>query len=141
LVLKAIRASSIHRRLVVAVMLLSWLVITNHCALSRLSSVAVTNGEHAHCHPAQDSGSKKMPADDSRECCRAIKASLPDNAVSKFDVAQIHLQVWVVLQVIGEPKRPALVEFIHDHGPPQADSFAEIVLQSCLRSHAPPAFV
>ena len=117
-------------------MLLSWLVITNHCALGRAQGA--TAG-HAHCHSAKNDTGKKAPGDGMRECCRAIKASLTGQTEFKSAVSQFQLQAYAILQLIPSPAvEPAPTIFL-DHGPPRAVSFAEMVLQRSLLSHAPPA--
>ena len=75
-----------------------------------------------------------------RECCRAIKASLPSHAEFKCDAAQLPLQVAAIPQVYAAPLVEASGIFL-DHGPPRVASFAEIVLQRSLLSHAPPTLV
>ena len=134
--MKALRASLFSRLLVVAVTLLSWLVITNHCALGLMQGAGA---EHAHCHAAKSDDGKNAPGDGMRECCRAIKASLTAKSSVQFDASQFQLEVYAILPAMSAPTvKPALGIFL-DHGPPRAASFAEIVLQQSLLSHAPPA--
>ena len=133
-VVKAFRSSSVSRCFVVAVMLLSWLVITNHCALGRMQ---VATGEHTHCHPAKSDDGKKSPGDGMRECCRAVKASLASQVEFKFDVGQFQFHSVAFLMTFV-PVLQRAPEILLDHGPPRAVSFAEIVLQQSLLSHAPP---
>jgi hypothetical protein len=129
------RISSISRCVVVAVMLLSWLVVTNHCALARMQGLGA---EHAHCHAAKDSSGKQAPGDGMRECCRAVKASLSGKAEIHFDASQFQLQSFAILEALCPPVANPALGFFHDHGPPGVSSFAEIVLQRSLLSHAPP---
>ncbi|MDR3403744.1 MAG: hypothetical protein P4L99_14695 [Chthoniobacter sp.] len=136
--MKALRASTISRSLVVAVMLFSWLVVTNHCALGMLQSALGASAEHAHCHAAKTDSGKKAPADGMRECCRAIKASLASETVVKFAPAQIQFQSYAILAALLTPVASPAPDVFRDHGPPRASSFAEIVWQRSLLSHAPP---
>ncbi|MEI9898445.1 MAG: hypothetical protein WDN28_32450 [Chthoniobacter sp.] len=133
--MNSFRASSISRFLVVAVMLFSWLLVTNHCALGQMQAA---NGEHAHCHPAKDADGKKAPADGMRECCRTMKASLSGETVVKFDPAPVQLLAAAFLEALNAPVASPALEVFRDHGPPHVSSFAEIVLQRSLLSHAPP---
>jgi len=135
---KAPRASLISRYLVVAVMLLSWLVVTNHCVLGFGQTVAGAKTEHAHCHGDTSGDGQKAPADGMRECCRVIKASVTGHTEFKADAAQFHLLAFVLLDTLSAPQENTAVTFIHDHGPPRVFSFAESVLQRSLLSHAPP---
>lgn len=136
--MKALRASSFNRCLVVAVMLLSWLVVTNHCALGFMQAARGAETEHAHCHASPGDAGKKGPVDSTCECCRMIKASLAGHPEFKFDAAQFSLPAWAIIEVLSAPAGDSVSAFIHDHGPPRAVSFAESVLQRSLQSHAPP---
>jgi hypothetical protein len=137
-VAKAIRNSSISRCLVVAVMLLSWLVVTNHCALAQLQG---RNLRHAHCHASKGDNGKQAPADGMRECCQAVKANLASQPEIKFELTLLEVQSAVLLQAFLTPAAIPAADFLQDHGPPRVVSFAENVLQRSLLSHAPPAFV
>jgi len=119
-------------------MLFSWLVVTNHCALGMVQSALGASAEHAHCHAAKTDSGKKAPADGMRECCRSIKASMASETVVKFDPAQVQLQSYPILAALLTPVASPTPEVFLDHGPPHAGSFAEIVLQRSLLSHAPP---
>jgi hypothetical protein len=135
---KALRAFSISRCLVVALMLLSWLVVTNHCALGLMQAALSAKAEHAHCHASTSDNGQKAPADGMRECCRVIKASVTDTPEFKFDAAKLQIQAFVILSALVAPVESSAPAFIHDHGPPRVISFAEGILQRSLLSHAPP---
>ena len=137
-VVKAIRNSSISRFFVVAMMLFSWLVVTNHCALAQIQG---PNATHVHCHASKDEDGKKTPADGVRECCKSIKANLVDQPEMKFGIAPLEFPAFLFLQALLTPAAIAVPELLHDHGPPGVVSFAENVLQRSLLSHAPPACV
>jgi len=120
-------------------MLLSWLVVTNHCALGFWQTASGATGEHAHCHGSGTSGdSQKSPKDGMRECCRVIKANLASSTELKAAAPQFHLLAFLLLDVLAAPQENEAATFIHDHGPPRGFSFAESVLQRSLLSHAPP---
>jgi hypothetical protein len=134
-VVKALRASTFNRLFIVAIMLLSWLVITNHCALGLMTRGGPA---HAHCHAAKSDHGGNSPGDRMQECCRAIKASLAGQMEFKAHVTQWELLTCVIIQWVPSPMiKPGQAIFL-DHGPPRAVSFAEIVLQRSLLSHAPP---
>ncbi|HEY3900046.1 MAG TPA: hypothetical protein VGM54_15665 [Chthoniobacter sp.] len=139
--MKAFRASQFARSLVAAVMLLSWLVLTNHCALAAILPSATAKSIHAHCHAAMHQDGKKSPNQGIRECCQAVKASLTSKIVVKVDASSSALPVSVILAVLAPRADEPAVELLQDHGPPGAISFAEIVLQRSLLSHAPPVSV
>jgi len=119
-------------------MLLSWFVITNHCALARLTPRQTAEEDVPPCHRKKHAPEEKdTPCQEMTLCCK-VKAALPGKAEVKFDASQFEIQVFAVLQVLAaEVARPVpAVPF--DHGPPRAVSFAESVLQRSLLSHAPP---
>jgi hypothetical protein len=125
---------------VVALLMIAWLVITNHCALGLMQPTANAKSEHAHCH-----GGKTKQDDapgETRECCKTLHASLPAKAEVKFDASKFQLQVLLLVQALAVGiAKPAPAVFIFDHGPPRTLSFAESVLQRSLLSHAPPLAV
>lgn len=135
---KAIRNASISRCFIVAVMLLSWLVVTNHCALAQIHG---PNGQHTHCHASKGASDNKAPGDGTRECCKAIKANLASQPELKFELSPLDLPGCVLFQALSMPAVIPVSAFLHDHGPPRVISFAENVLQRSLLSHAPPAFL
>jgi hypothetical protein len=121
---------------VVAVMLLSWLVITNHCALGRLQQATAP---HAHCHATKGDTSKPAPGNGMRECCQAMKASVSGALVLKVKLVQLELAPYIAPAELVTPVVAPTPAIFLDHGPPGgAVSFAEIVLQRSLLSHAPP---
>ena len=120
----------------VALLLVSWLIFTNHCALGLMRPVP-----QAATAPTSCCGGKKTPKPDAPagplECCKikvaraSAKAELTKPAAPKL---QIPLPVLLPAPAL-QPAEPSRTAFADDHGPPRALSFAETVLQ---RSHAPP---
>ena len=122
-------------------MLLSWLVLTNHCALAAILPSAVAESVHSHCHAAMHQDGKNSPSQGIRECCQVVKASLTSKIVVKFDASSFALPVYTILAVLAPRTDEPAEELLQDHGPPGTSSFAEIVLQRSLLSHAPPISV
>jgi hypothetical protein len=119
-------------------MLLSWLILTNHCALGLMRVAAKAKVEHDCCHGASREPAREAPAGP-QQCCKDIKAALP------APDAKLHLNaeeyVFPTVQILPpehfEMGLPASLE----HGPPlRSVSFAELVLQRSVLSHAPPVF-
>jgi hypothetical protein len=137
-VVKAFRAPSIHRFLVVAVMMLSWFIITNHCALARLQRHQAANESVPSCHKNKQPPGSELPCREMPQCCKAVKASLSGKAEVKFDTSKGQDQVFAVIQLLSAQAAQSAVPLLFDHGPPRAESFAETVLQRSLLSHAPP---
>ncbi|MEA3208606.1 MAG: hypothetical protein QOE70_1663 [Chthoniobacter sp.] len=136
---KTTHSVSAARLFVVAAMLLSWFVITNHCALGLMRRTVQTKEEHAHCHGGGAIPGKESPPGEVRECCKSMHAALPGKAEVKFDTAKVQLQLFALVEALAaDIAKPAASVFIFDHGPPRSLTFAESVLQRSLLSHAPP---
>ena len=73
-------------------------------------------------------------------CCKSLRL-LPADAGAKLvkapDSLPMGAWVWVALAETMAAERPA-VKAVNATGPPGAWSFAEVVLQRSLLSHAPP---
>jgi hypothetical protein len=123
---------------VVALLMIAWFIITNHCALGLMQRTTAARNEHAHCH----GGKTKQDGapGETRECCKTMRVvPLTTNAEVKFDASKFEVQIFALVQVFAAPqKEPLRTMFVFDHGPPRCISFAESVLQRSLLSHAPP---
>lgn len=113
--LNALRRASFIRLLVVTAMLLSWLVITNHCSLVRMQREWQPI-RHACCH-RDSSQPGKHPPMEMRQCCRAIKASLAGNVEMNFDESNFEMQTWVVSRFLAAQVDSRLTTCIFDHRP------------------------
>jgi hypothetical protein len=129
------------RALCAAIMLFSWLAISNHCALGSLMKNVSSPQAHASCcgrNTSQERG--KAPGSDTRECCKtlhALPAPTPAKVVLPAAQPLTIPQVWALMdEVLHAPPVRRLV--VMDSGPPLAWSFAEEVLQRSLPSLAPP---
>ncbi len=118
--------------------MLSWLVITNHCALARMQMQLAADDETPCCHVEKQSPEEEVPCQELAHCCNAVKASLSGKAEVKFDKAKFQIQYFAIPQVLAAQSAQPVQELGFDHGPPRAVSFAESVLQRSLLSHAPP---
>jgi hypothetical protein len=121
-------------------MLMSWLVLTNHCALGMMKPTPKASAEHACCQ-SHDSSRPDEPKPDAPQlnCCKTVKATASQDLLLKLPDPGIIAEV--VFAKLSEVGTAAQVNENAggEHGPPVAVSFAERVLQSCARSHAPPA--
>jgi len=126
------------RAMTVATVICSWLVISNHCAFGAIAS-PVHETESAcpfHSKPA-----RSQPPLPGTQCCKTLRGVVPvvtkswarDDA--KFSNADLyrgeHTLVTAYLQT-------TLAPLFLDTGPPGAHSFAELILQRSLLTHAPP---
>ena len=130
------------RRLLVLVAAISWLGLSNHCALG-LAMMANRGPEELSAHnccaskvPVQPVPTRKS----SLPCCK----TLPVVAVAPLEVpawsATGFQPLAIDLLTTGSKlPRPDLIGHLFaDTGPPVNRSFAETVLQRCLLAHAPP---
>jgi hypothetical protein len=121
----------------------AWLLISNHCALAVVLRGDLLASEHAHCHksqpaPENESGDEQVP------CCKILRATI-GNSLNSIG---INAQFWQafyyaenVIPVSRDLPFTSMVSTEFDTGPPFATSFAELILQHSLLSHAPPALV
>jgi hypothetical protein len=119
----------------------SWLAVSNHCALG-LSAIEAHDAdgvaEHDCC--ASDVPAQPKPAKDSAApCCKTLRA-LSVTPVHAFNAsATIAVGAPLDFATILAPPRPAVAAYqFLDTGPPGGRTFAEVVLQRSLLAHAPP---
>ena len=126
------------RFVVVAVSICSWFAISNHCAFASLAikTDSVQSGCPFHSKPAKQ---EKQPT--GAQCCKILRAIVPvvaknwnpDHAT--FSDAEFYAEGVAGLDHLQTVQRPVFL----DTGPPDARSFAELILQRSLLAHAPPS--
>jgi hypothetical protein len=139
LVVKFARLQAPARVLTVALLMISWLLATNHCGLAMMMQTKSTT-EHLHCCSKNEAPTKSLPRGAMLQCCKAIHGTpAPEKAGAKFDRSNFELQLYALLLALApvswEKESSA---FLYDLGPPRAVSFAELVLQRSVLAHAPP---
>ncbi len=119
------------------VMLLSWLVLSNHCALGDVSKDPRAAQMHSACCGNQQPAGE--PHDSApQECCKSLNVLPAVTAKIAVTTPPILVDLAALFAAAAvEVEAPRLLEWM-DSGPPRASSFAEIVLQQSLLSHAPP---
>jgi hypothetical protein len=134
--LKSIFANRVSRIVIVAMTLLSWFVLSNHCALGRLVGSSRAKSEHACCLNGK---SGVPPAGDKQgvACCKSVRAIVPDGA-KLMQWVPVFATVLIVAASSFEAQTQSPPVLAGDTGPPRAKSFSELVLHRSLRSHAPP---
>lgn len=138
IVVRALHHHLILRSATVALLLVSWLLFTNHCALGMMQRPAPSVDQADHCCGKSDH--RNTQPEQPGDCCK-IKAT-PTAAKTDAPAATFQLQFEdYVIQVLVPPVGQPIPDFLFDHGPPRAVSFAEAVLQRSLLGHAPPAIV
>lgn len=135
-------APSLRRVLAVAWLTVAWLAFTNHCALLLLQADApAAEAAIAKCcgvAAGDEAGQEPAPAGHAIVCCKALKAALAE----KLDLPIAALVALPDPALSAAPLPLAPLQLAADstgaRAPPRALTFAELVLQGCLRSHAPP---
>jgi hypothetical protein len=120
---------------------ISWLAISNHCALG-LASLANDRADSVSKHEccAGNQPAQPKPAKDpDAPCCKTLLATsaMPAKAFQAHVIlfASVPLDRVLVILTIS-PRAIAAFQFL-DTGPP-GRTFAESVLQTSLLAHAPP---
>jgi hypothetical protein len=135
--MKAIVNSSA-RGLVVLVAILSWLAISNHCALALAvprENIAENNCPY-HSHPAKPAKQKESTE---QPCCKILRALTP--SLTKNPGPAIvdlgHVDVSFAKLITVPPPKVSFHLVASDTGPPGTTSFVELI--GSMRAHAPPS--
>jgi hypothetical protein len=125
------------RGVIVAVAIISWVAISNHCAFSAL--IAQTHATQSAC-PFHSQPAKTPPQRAGIQCCKILRAVVPtmtkgwarnDAGISDGD---LYFEKLAFIANSQSATSPLLL----DTGPPGARSFAELILQRSVLAHAPP---
>ena len=128
----------------VALVAVSWLAVSNHCALGLAakethSSDAVSAQAH-HCCASKVPGQPKPAKDSASPCCKTLQA-LSVSPVKSFEASVTIFfggPLACSAPTIATPQLgPVACRFLNI-GPPGGKTFAESVLQRSLLAHAPP---
>jgi hypothetical protein len=136
--LNFIRTNRALRTMLLMVTLLGWAALSQRCALSQLLTEKKTAEVQEGCCPAAPEKSPAPPSKGS-DCCKTVTVVVPEN--SKAPAAKVcdfePLAVVVALVALQSQSLQA-GERSATGPPPDFPSFAELVLQRSLHSHAPP---
>jgi len=122
-------------------LLAAWVGASNHCALGMMEGASAVR-LHAGCcgHQSRLPGSPAKNAP-TKECCAALRSTIPtpEKALAAPLISDDGFQpaaLWISRHsILAETSE---VEPIETGPPRDARSFAELILQRSLRSHAPP---
>src|SRR5437667_6888507 len=117
----------------------SWLVISNHCAFGAMA--AAVHETQSAC-PFHSKPAKPQPSSAGIQCCKTLRAVVPvvtkswarDDA--KFSNADLYRGEHTLVTAYSQT---TLAPLFLDTGPPDALTFAELILQRSLFAHAPPS--
>ena len=136
------RHNPISRAVIAGLMLFARFIATNHCALGLMENSSAANVQHSKCCNGSQDPTKDQPVPGGvRECCKSIHAvpapdaKLPVNPGNAFSVVDASA---IFAALDAQTAAPKSLAAPHEHDPPRAASFAELVLHRSLRSHAPP---
>jgi hypothetical protein len=121
---------------VVMVAICSWFTISNHCAFAALAansrSVQTRCPFHSKPKEKQSTGA---------QCCKILRATtpVPTKSWARDDAKLTYANGYCDARALAiTSSQMTLVPLCFGTGPPDADSFAELILQRSLRAHAPP---
>jgi hypothetical protein len=135
----------------VAIAICSWFAISNHCVFGALATHGVgckPTSIHRHDADAAECPFHSKPAKQKEQsshvqCCKILRAIVLAKAKSwarddaKFTDVDLRFEQFVFIALL----RNAQVSLSLDTGPPDAYSFAELILQRSLLAHAPPSLI
>ena len=121
----------------VAIAICSWIAISNHCALAAV--VTKTDSVQTEC-PFHSTPAKQEQQSSQVQCCKILRAVAFAQTKSwarddsKFSDAPLRVEEFVLVALLPSAQASSVL----DTGPPDAHSFAELILQRSLLAHAPP---
>jgi hypothetical protein len=120
------------------VTIVAWFTLSNHCALGSAVSGDDSQTEADDC-PMHSSPAKQKPPVKT-PCCKELRAVVVKSAakVVTFSVRPAGSMDYAVTERFIPLVVPVSPLLRLDTGPPRAFSFAEVVLQESVLSHAPP---
>jgi len=130
---------AIARCLIIAVAICSWFAISNHCAFAALATK--TDSARVAC-PFHSKPAKQEKQSAGAQCCKILRAVASVATKSwtrddaKFSEADHYYDERALITAYSQT---TLAPLFLDTGPPDARSFAELILQRSLLAHAPPS--
>lgn len=124
------------RLAVTAFTIVTWFVVSNHCALGAIQRSGTVPDVHAHCpgHPAP----AKQHGDGDMPCCKTLKAITAAKINTGANTVDFVFKNYFSGQFASQILQAQAHILELDTGPPDALSFSESVLQQSILAHAPP---
>jgi hypothetical protein len=126
------------RGAIVVVAICSWFTISNHCAFAALATK--TESAQTGC-PFHSKPAKHQKQSSGAQCCKVLRAVAPiaTKSWARDDAKFSNVDdCWSKRAVIIVDSQTTLAPLFLDTGPPDAHSFAVLILQRSLLAHAPP---
>jgi hypothetical protein len=123
------------RAAIVVVTIFCWFVVSNHCSFAALSITTTSVGCPFHSKPA-----KQEKQSNGAQCCKILRAvtSVATKNWNRDDTKFSGVDLQAEKRADAEHLPIPAAAFSLDTGPPNAYSFAELILQRSLLAHAPP---
>jgi hypothetical protein len=124
----------------VAIAICSWIAISNHCAFAAVATEM--DKAQTEC-PFHSKPAKQKEQSSHVQCCKVLRAVVLGKAKgwarddAKFSDVDLRFEQFVFIALL----RNAQLSLSLDTGPPDAHSFAELILQRSLLAHAPPSLI
>jgi hypothetical protein len=118
---------------VVTLTLAAWFCLSNHCVLGAIAPAPQTVADSCPMHsaPAKEKPEAKTP------CCKQVRAIVAKCVTASPAIELMALPEYAEHFFAPPTRSPLEIEAL-DTGPPGCFSFAELVLQESMLSHAPP---
>jgi hypothetical protein len=132
------RSAHIAGSLTVLVMVFSWLALSNHCVLGAALPEDKMQQEECPFHSSKAPAKPKQSTDS--PCCKILRAIVakPVKQSPRIAIDLAPSDLLFAAFVVYAPAKTSLTGRALDTGPPHPLSFAELILQRSLFSHAPP---
>jgi hypothetical protein len=122
------------RCVTVAIAIVSWITIFNHCAFSAIATE--TAPAQSEC-PFHSKPSKQKDNSANVQCCKILRATVATAAKSwARDHANFSNVDFTIEEVVLTPASHSTTPLLFDTGPPGKTSFAQLI--GSMRAHAPP---
>jgi hypothetical protein len=124
----------------VAIVFCSWIAISNHCAFA---AIATTIGSTQSACPFHSKPAKEKQQSSQLQCCKILRAVALAKTKSwarddgNFSDLDFRIEECALVASSSHTRAPLML----NTGPPDARSFAELILQRSLLAHAPPFLI
>jgi hypothetical protein len=121
----------------VVIAICSWIAVSNHCAFAAIATE--TDKAQTEC-PFHSKPAKQKEQSSQVQCCKILRAVVfaKTKDWARNDAKFCDANFPVQTSVFVAHSLPTVAPLLLDTGPPGAFSFAELILQRSLFTHAPP---
>ena len=119
----------------------AWFGVSNHCALGALQHASAMQIPKCHATAPENPAPAKHDQKSGVECCKILRAvaSVPAKSWARDETKLSDADAYRGEHALAiVQSQTTLVPLFLDTGPPDAHSFAELILQRSLLAHAPP---